>query len=156
MHISAQKQYRLRPTLNNLEAEKRVTMRAAEDQQWGVFYELCYLIIQILKSPPRRTHLEFSPTYSFASSSSSSRHLQAHPGLPVSWPRVSLVDLALLLLGISVALMVFGSVAFAIGFVLLPWVLGLVIFFYFVGFMSSLSHLSRSIFSPADVPAWKF
>ncbi|MED6187801.1 hypothetical protein PIB30_079931 [Stylosanthes scabra] len=50
---------------------------------------------------------------------------------------------ASLLLGISMALMLYGSVTFLIGFMLMPWVLGLVMVFYVVGIVSKLSLLVR-------------
>jgi hypothetical protein len=66
-------------------------------------------------------------------------------------------------LGISLALMLCGSVTFFIGFILMPWVLGLVMVFYVVGIISTLSMLGRSILCYAtapstprkEIPAWK-
>jgi hypothetical protein len=46
---------------------------------------------------------------------------------------------AAMLLGASMALMLCGSVTFAIGFLLMPWVAGLALFFNFVGAVSTLS-----------------
>ena len=48
-------------------------------------------------------------------------------------------EFASLLLGISTSLMLCGSVTFFVGFMLMPWVLGLVMVFYVAGFVSSLS-----------------
>lgn len=72
--------------------------------------------------------------------------------------------LASLMLGISLALMLCGSVTFFIGFMLLPWVIGLVMVFYFVGLVTSISVLGRTFLCYAtssssprkDFPAWKF
>ncbi|KAF5929885.1 hypothetical protein HYC85_000074 [Camellia sinensis] len=77
-------------------------------------------------------------------------------------PLISPAGFASLLLGISLALMLCGSVTFFIGFLLMPWVLGLVMVFYVVGIVSSLSMIGRAILchttSPAsprkEVPAW--
>ncbi|KAH0878628.1 hypothetical protein HID58_066022 [Brassica napus] len=52
---------------------------------------------------------------------------------------------ASLLLGISVALMLCGSLTFFIGFLLLPWVLALIIVFYVAGIVSAISIAWRSI-----------
>lgn len=43
------------------------------------------------------------------------------------------------------ALMLCGSVTFVIGFILMPWVLGLVMIFYFFGLVSNLSGLGKAI-----------
>lgn len=55
-----------------------------------------------------------------------------------------------LLLGMSLALMLCGSVTFVIGFMLMPWVLGLVMVFYFVGIVSSLSGFGRAMLCPSS------
>lgn len=62
---------------------------------------------------------------------------------------MSPVGLASLLLGASLALMLCGSVTFMIGFILMPWVIGLVMVFYLVGIVSNLSGLGRAILCPA-------
>nr|CAD1839054.1 unnamed protein product [Ananas comosus var. bracteatus] len=55
---------------------------------------------------------------------------------------------ASLLLGASLALMLCGSVTFVIGFILMPWVVGLLMVFYFVGIVSNLSGMGRAILCP--------
>lgn len=66
---------------------------------------------------------------------------------------------AAFVLGISVALMLCGSVTFVIGFMLMPWVIGLVMVFYVAGVVSFLSVLGRSILCFASPrkhsPEWK-
>ncbi|GFP99266.1 hypothetical protein PHJA_002070500 [Phtheirospermum japonicum] len=60
--------------------------------------------------------------------------------------------------------MLCGSMNFFLRFVLMPWVLGLVIFFYIVGIISSISMIGRAILchnstpsSPSkDIPSRKF
>ncbi|XP_077228639.1 uncharacterized protein LOC143861636 [Tasmannia lanceolata] len=103
-----------------------------QDQQSRVFYELCALLLSILHSP------QLPMTYS-----------NPPPAMSVSRtarrPEVSPAGFASLLLGISMALMLCGSVTFVIGFILMPWVLGLVMVFYLVGIVSNLSWLGRSI-----------
>ncbi|KAL2332645.1 hypothetical protein Fmac_013858 [Flemingia macrophylla] len=59
---------------------------------------------------------------------------------------------AFLLLGVSLALMLCGSVTFFIGFVLMPWVLGFFMLFYVAGILSTISALGRSILCYATVP----
>jgi len=114
-------------------------MRGQQDQQSRVFCELSALVFNLLRSPPLMPD-------------SSSRR---SPALAQITP----AGFASLLLGISVALMLCGSVTFFIGFMLMPWVLGLVMVFYVAAVVSALSVLGRSIFcfaSPRkDLPGKK-
>ncbi|KAG8384982.1 hypothetical protein BUALT_Bualt04G0174800 [Buddleja alternifolia] len=105
-----------------------------EDEQTRVLYELCSMIIHIFRSPP--LPISF-PTLSSQPSSSSSPPSQISPAAFGS-----------LFIGISVALMLFGSVTFLIGFILMPLVIMLVMLFYFVGIVSNLSEIGRSILWP--------
>ncbi|XP_015894320.1 uncharacterized protein LOC107428312 [Ziziphus jujuba] len=130
-------------------------MRRQQDQQSRVFYELSALVLNILRSPP--SPIPFSD------------HSPVTPPPPVSSTRrspaaqISPAGFASLLLGISLALMLCGSVTFFIGFILMPWVLGLVMVFYVAGMISALSMLGRSILCYAtapstprkEIPAWK-
>jgi len=70
------------------------------------------------------------------------------PGRP---GRMSPAAAASMLLGASVALMLCGSVTFAIGFLLMPWVAGLALLF---GFAGAVSNLSSGFFfgKPAPLP----
>ncbi|KAF8399982.1 hypothetical protein HHK36_015855 [Tetracentron sinense] len=111
-----------------------------QDQQSKLFYELCALIFNILRSPPLPIPFSDHST-AVAPSVSSSRR-------PLTITQVSPAGFASLLLGISLALMLCGSVTFVIGFILMPWVLGLVIVFYLVGIVSNLSVLGRAILCP--------
>lgn len=61
----------------------------------------------------------------------------APPRQPVS--TMSPAAAAAMLLGASVALMLCGSVTFAIGFLLMPWVAGLALLFGFAGAVNTLS-----------------
>ncbi|KAL5206016.1 hypothetical protein ABZP36_034225 [Zizania latifolia] len=99
-------------------------MRAAAGaDQSRVIYELCALLLTILRSPEEG----------------------ARP-----WPRqVTAAGLASMLLGASVALMLCGSVTFMLGFFLMPWVIGLACVFLFVGFVTNLSGIGRAILWPA-------
>ncbi|KAG1370134.1 hypothetical protein COCNU_15G005000 [Cocos nucifera] len=60
-------------------------------------------------------------------------------------PQLSPTGLASLLLGMSLAMMFCGSVTFAIGFILMPWVLGMVMVLGFMAIVSNLSGLGRAI-----------
>ncbi|KAM6562665.1 hypothetical protein CsatB_022663 [Cannabis sativa] len=122
-------------------------MRRQQDQQSGVLYELSSLVLNILRSPPSPIPFsdqlpEMPPTRRLSPTSSSSAASQISPA-----------GFASLLLGISLALMLCGSVTFFIGFILMPWVLGLVMVFYVAGIVSSLSMLGRSIFCYAMGPS---
>ncbi|XP_008790765.2 uncharacterized protein LOC103707859 isoform X1 [Phoenix dactylifera] len=120
-----------------------------EEQTSKLFYELCALLLTILRSP----HL------AIPSSDASSEEAPPYPRPPLSVatarsraarrPPVSPAGFASLLLGVSFALMLCGSVTFVIGFILMPWVIGLVMVFYLVGIVSSLSGLGRAILCPA-------
>ena len=114
-------------------------MRRHQDQQSRVFYELSALVLNLLRSPP-------SPT-SFTDHSPEVYALRRPTAT-----QISPAGFASLLLGISLALMLCGSVTFFIGFILMPWVLGLVMVFYFVGIVSSLSVLGRAIICHATAP----
>ncbi|GMH15111.1 hypothetical protein Nepgr_016952 [Nepenthes gracilis] len=140
-------------------------MSSRQDQQSTVFHELSSVVLNILRSPPTPIQIPDDVMPLERSVSSSSVRRRPVPAMPQITP----VGFASLMLGISLALMLCGSVTFFIGFMLMPWVLGLAVVFYFVGFVSSLSVLGRSIlccatsssYSPPpspqkDVPAWKF
>ncbi|XP_042504718.1 uncharacterized protein LOC122081603 isoform X2 [Macadamia integrifolia] len=128
-------------------------MRRNQDEQSRVFSELCALIFSLLRSPPIPI-----------SNPSSGMAPSATPLRRRSISQVSPAAFASLLLGISLSLMLCGSVTFVIGFILMPWVLGMVMFFYFVGIVSNLSVLGRSILCPTatsalsrkEVHAWNF
>ncbi|KAJ8773559.1 hypothetical protein K2173_005805 [Erythroxylum novogranatense] len=119
------------------------------DQQSRVFYDLSALVLNLLRSPP-------FPDQAPAASSSSRRRLPLE--------KISPTGFAWLLLGMSVTLMVCGSVAFFIGFMLMPWVLGLVMVFYVAGIVSMISLFCRSLLCYVmppppprkEIPAWKF
>ncbi|XP_020213518.1 uncharacterized protein LOC109797789 [Cajanus cajan] len=120
--------------------------RRHEDEQSRALHELSSLVLNLIRLPP--TPVAFSDDAPAAARP----HAQITPA-----------GLASLLLGISLALMLCGSVTFFIGFVLMPWVLGLVMIFYVAGVVSTISVVGRSILCYAtapspprkDVPAWK-
>lgn len=119
-------------------------MRRQQDQQSRVFYELSALVLNILRSPPSPIPFsDHSPVTPPAVSSS-----RRSPAT-----QISPAGFASLLLGISLALMLCGSVTFFIGFILMPWVLGLVMVFYVAGVISTLSMLGRSILCYATAPS---
>ncbi|KAJ1407338.1 hypothetical protein SESBI_24444 [Sesbania bispinosa] len=108
-------------------------MRGQQDQQSRVFCELSALVFNLLRSPPL-SYSDRVPIVPVPPTESPSRRCQITPA-----------GFASLLLGISVSLMLCGSVTFFIGFMLMPWVLGLVMVFYVAGIVSALSVLGRSI-----------
>ncbi|XP_059451493.1 uncharacterized protein LOC132182306 [Corylus avellana] len=113
-----------------------------QDPQSSVLFELCSMIVHVLRTPP----LPFPfPTLTIVGPSSKTTSPAAFGSL---------------FIGISVALMLFGSLTFLIGFILMPLVIGLVLLFYFVGFVSILSEFGRSILCPVDspknAPAWNY
>ena len=122
-------------------------MRRQDQQQSKALLELSSLILNLLRSP---TPIQFSDN-------SPAMYQRPPPPLrrPPATTPISPAGFASLLLGISLSLMLCGSVTFFIGFMLMPWVLGLVMFFYVVGIVSSLSMLGRAILchtNPAPSP----
>ncbi|GJY03037.1 zinc knuckle CX2CX4HX4C containing protein [Tanacetum coccineum] len=73
----------------------------------------------------------------------SRRQMTRQPALSQITP----AGFASMLLGISLALMLCGSITFLLGFLLMPWVFGLVMLFYVCGIVSSLTMLGRAVFS---------
>ncbi|KAM0947088.1 hypothetical protein DsansV1_C08g0082431 [Dioscorea sansibarensis] len=97
-----------------------------EDQESRLLYDLCVLLLSVLRFPP--------PSPAPPRSHPVARRGQVSPARIVS-----------LLLGASMALMLCGSVTFMIGFILMPWVLGFVMLLYFVGIVSNLSGLGKAM-----------
>ncbi|EEE70017.1 hypothetical protein OsJ_29949 [Oryza sativa Japonica Group] len=102
---------------------------AAEADQSRAMYELCALLLTVLRAWPEE---------------GGGRGAAAWPG------QVTAAGLASMLLGPSVALMLFGSVTFMLGFFLMPWVIGLACVFLLVGFVTNLSVIWRAILWPAS------
>ncbi|RZR75859.1 hypothetical protein BHM03_00000405 [Ensete ventricosum] len=116
----------------------------SDDHPSRLFYELCALLLAVLRTP----HLSLPPYDAGASPPAPARIRQARPRA-----RMSPAGFASLLLGASLALMLCGSVTFVIGFIMMPWVVGLVILFYFMGIVSNLSGLGRAILCPGSGPS---
>lgn len=102
------------------------------DQKSKVFYYLSSQILNLIRYPP--TPFQFSNDIS----TSSSRRI------PLT--KITPAGFASLLLGISLSLMLCGSITFIIGFLLMPWVLGLVMLFYVVGIVSGFVVIFRAVF----------
>ncbi|XP_047937854.1 uncharacterized protein LOC125185370 isoform X2 [Salvia hispanica] len=110
------------------------------DEQTRALQELCSMLTDILRSPPP-LRLSLIPR--------------------LSQPKISPAAFGLLFIGISVALMLFSFVAFVVGITLMPLVITLMFFFYFVEILSNLSRISRAIFWPAPhsynfVSVWNY
>lgn len=114
-----------------------VMSRPREHPQSGVFYEISSLLLKILRSPPPPVPFSDHVLELSSAISSSSRILPSSQITPAGF--------AALLLGISLALMLCGSVTFFLGFMLMPWILVLVMICYVVGIVSTLSMLGRSL-----------
>lgn len=56
-----------------------------------------------------------------------------------------------MLLRLSMPLILASSVTFVIGFMLIPWVLGMLTVFYLAGIVSNLSVLGRAILFPSSL-----
>nr|KJB50356.1 hypothetical protein B456_008G165800 [Gossypium raimondii] len=114
--------------------------RRHQDQQSRVFHELSALVLNLIRSPPM-PFADQSPVPGWRS----------HPQY-LSTTTISPAGYAWLMLGISVSLMLCGSVTFFIGFLLMPWVIGLFMVFYVAGIVSVISMLGRSILCYAMAP----
>ncbi|KAL6616628.1 hypothetical protein ACP70R_038898 [Stipagrostis hirtigluma subsp. patula] len=90
--------------------------------------ELCALLVTIIASPTAAAEA---------------------PQRPRSPQGMSPAAAASMLLGASMALMLCGSVTFAIGLFLMPWVVGLALLF---GFAGAVSTLSSGFFGKAALP----
>lgn len=129
-------------------------MPRQQDQHSRVLYELSAMVLNILRSPP--TPIEFADESSSVVPGSSIE-ARSQPFLQHITP----AGFASFLLGISLALMLCGSVTFFIGFLMMPWVLGLAMVLYFVGVVASLSMLGRTVFchlsssQRKDADSWK-
>lgn len=111
-------------------------MRRQRDEESRAFHDLSALVLSLLRSPP----MSISLPDQFPDS--------VHPIRPrysSAATQISPSGFASLLLGISLALMLCGSVTFFIGFLLLPWVLALITVFYVAGIVSAISLAGRSV-----------
>ncbi|XP_050372005.1 uncharacterized protein LOC126789954 isoform X2 [Argentina anserina] len=140
-----------------------------QDQHSRIFHELSSLVLSLLRSPPSPVHFSDHPTALSPTGPNSSSFPQTTTSASetrryAAPSQISPAGLAFLMLGISMALMLCGSVTFFIGFLLMPWVLGLVMVFYVAGVVSTLSVLGKSILCYAsppptsprkEIPAWK-
>ncbi|XP_055812951.1 uncharacterized protein LOC129882570 [Solanum dulcamara] len=125
-------------------------MRRQQDEQSKVFEELSSVILNILRSPPAPIEFYDDSMSTTAMSPSSSGRRTALTG---SMQQITPAGFASLLLGISFALMLCGSVTFFIGFLMMPWVLGLVMVFYVAGIVYSLTMIGRAIFYHISSPS---
>lgn len=114
-----------------------------EREEQSVLYELCAIALGMLRSPSQLVP------------GNSGRHRSAQGNRPVSSAepgdrksRISPTEFVSLMLGISVALMLSGSATFVIGFILMPWVIGMAMFLFFFGIVSYLSALGWSVLCP--------
>ncbi|KAI9121005.1 hypothetical protein K1719_008038 [Acacia pycnantha] len=123
----------------------RTQVEDEDDEHARVLYEIQSLIVHILNLPP--LPLPFSEQYSHVADSSTLRNLCT----TLLSSQVSPAAFASLFLGISLALILFGTLAFVIGLVLLPWVFALVFAFYTASVVSALSRLGRTVLCSAPV-----
>ncbi|OIW14672.1 hypothetical protein TanjilG_33014 [Lupinus angustifolius] len=114
-----------------------------EDQTSHALYELSTLVLNLLRYPP--TPLTFSDHPSPPT-------VVVVPSSRLNNTQITPAGFASLLLGISLALMLCGSVTFLIGFMLMPWVIGIAMVFYVAGIVSTISVLGRSILCYVTTP----
>ncbi|XP_016665798.1 uncharacterized protein [Gossypium hirsutum] len=111
-------------------------------QQSRFFYELLALVLNLLRLPTMPLPFSDQPAAPERIPLPRTASMTTIPPAGFAW----------LMLGISISLMLCGSVTFFIGFMLMPWVLGLVMVCYVVGIVSTVSMLGRSILCYAMAP----
>ncbi|KAJ0235426.1 hypothetical protein HA466_0266070 [Hirschfeldia incana] len=118
-------------------------MRRQRDEESNrAFYDLSALVLSLLRSPPMPISL---PDHFPESPVRRSHRPPRFSSSSLSMAHISPSGFASMLLGVSVALMLCGSVTFFIGFLLLPWVLALIVVFYVAGIVSAVSMVGRAI-----------
>ncbi|XP_058758351.1 uncharacterized protein LOC131631577 [Vicia villosa] len=124
-----------------------------EDQQSKILYDLVSMIINTLKLPP--LPFPFSTPYpSYSPSSASSSTSKTQPWwmtVLLKFPYDSPAVLVSLFLFVCLALMLFGSVIFLTGLLLLPWITVLVVVFYAAAFVSNVSFMGRFVLGSIGV-----
>ncbi|GAA0143154.1 hypothetical protein LIER_03905 [Lithospermum erythrorhizon] len=113
-----------------------------EDSQTKLLSELSSLVLNMIRSP-----VEFSD-----------KVVAAPPVEVVSRRRkrgqqITPLGFAYFMLGISLALMLCGSLTFFIGFLLMPWVLAFAMVLYVVGVICSLSLFGRAMLCCCSYPS---
>ncbi|RWV95742.1 hypothetical protein GW17_00041610 [Ensete ventricosum] len=109
---------------------------SGEGQTPSLFYDLFSIVFNILLS----LQLVIPTTTFFLASASEL--------LPYQWHST---DSASMLPRLLMPLILAGSVTFVIGFMLMPWVLGMLTVFYLAGIVSNLSVLGRAILFPSSL-----
>lgn len=112
-----------------------------EDPIIRVLHDLYTMIIHTLDFPLPITTNAF-PTIVYPENSSSLSIRRSTT--PYYSTQIPPALFACLILGISLWLMLFGSVIFLLGFILMPWIIVLVFIIYFAGFLFSLSDFGRN------------
>ncbi|XP_019181146.1 PREDICTED: uncharacterized protein LOC109176157 isoform X2 [Ipomoea nil] len=118
-------------------------MRRQQDQHSRVLHELSSMVLNIIRSPP--TPIEFNDESPADDTVVPGPSAAVAARIQPILQQITPAGFASFLLGISLALMLCGSVTFFIGFMMMPWVLGLAMVLYFVGVVASLSMLGRTI-----------
>lgn len=116
------------------------------DEQTRVLYDLCSMIIHNFRTTLMPLPVSFPQYLSFLPYCQPSHLPSTSTSRP---PQISPAAFGSLFIGIAIALMLFGSVIFVIGFVLMPLVIALVLLFYFAWIISNLSEIGRAILWPA-------
>ena len=129
-----------------------MTRRQHQDQQSKVFHELSALVLNILRSPPSPIPFSDDSPAPMTTIRSAAASASRRSSSEAAVAQITPAGFASLMLGISLALMLCGSVTFFIGFLLMPWVLGLIMVFYVAGIVSTISVLGRAILCYATSP----
>ena len=99
--------------------------RQHQDQQSKVFHELSALVLDILQSPPALIPFSDESPTPMTTTRLATTLASRQSSTEVVVVQITLTGSASLMLGISLALMLYGLVTFFIGFLLMPQVLGL-------------------------------
>ena len=122
-----------------------MTRRQHQDQQSKVLHELSALVLNILRSPPAPIPFSDDSPAPMTTTRSAAASASRRSSTEAAVAQITPAGFASLMLGISLALMLCGSVTFFVGFLLMPWVLGLIMVFYVAGIVSTISVLGRSL-----------
>ncbi|CAL9149557.1 unnamed protein product, partial [Musa hybrid cultivar] len=134
-----------------IRASKREMTRGEEDQTSRFLNELCSILFAVLRSPQLAIRSSSAPSPGVGRIGTEEMSYRSPLPTPRRrrLPQASPAAVASLMLGVSIALMLGGSVTFVLGFMLMPWVIGMLTMLYLAGIVMTVSELGRAILFPS-------
>ncbi|THU70758.1 hypothetical protein C4D60_Mb08t28350 [Musa balbisiana] len=126
--------------------------RGEEDQTSRFLNELCSILFAVLRSPQLAIRSSSAPSHGVGRIGTEEMPYRSPLPTPRRrrrLPQASPAAVASLMLGVSIALMLGGSVTFVLGFMLMPWVIGMLTMLYLAGIVMTVSELGRAILFPS-------